>query len=119
MQRRAVRQIIGWRRKKMSTLREPPPAHSEALPMKADGRWKEETHLVEQSGQGEEFQEVLSHLGGYLGAPEACLELWGSFGGYWGHRGAMLGHRGAPHGALEGIVGSSWGYVGTKSKLKN
>ena len=99
----------------MSTLRESPPAHSEALPMKADGRWKEETHLVEQSGQGEEFQEVLSHLGGYLGAPEAFLELWGSFGGYWGHLGAMLGHRGAPS---WGSLGGSWGPLGVMLGLK-
>ena len=29
---------------KLFTLRESPPAHSEALPMGADGNWKEETH---------------------------------------------------------------------------
>ena len=39
------------------TLRESPPAHSEALPMRADGKWKEEAYIMKQSGQGEEGEE--------------------------------------------------------------
>ena len=57
------------------TLRESPPAHSEALPMRADGQWKEETHIVKQSGQGEEGEEGVEQswrlswsIGGLLGA---------------------------------------------------
>ena len=84
------------------TLRESPPAHSEPLPMRADGKWNEEGHIVKQSGQGEEGRRVLSHLGGYLGASEAFLELWGSFGGSWGPLGALLGHLGALLGLFVG-----------------
>ena len=44
-------------RVQLFTLRESPPAHSEALPMRADGKWKEEAHIVKLSGQEEEWEE--------------------------------------------------------------
>ena len=44
---------------------------------------------------------MLSHLGGYLGASEAFLELCGSLGGL----GVLLG-------LLWGILGASWGSLG-------
>ena len=43
-----------------------------------------------------------SHLGGYLGAPEAVLELWGTLGGL----NALLG-------LFWGILGPSWGSLGS------
>ena len=73
---------------------------------------------------------MLSHLGGYLGALEAFLEPWGSFGVSRGPLGALLGYLGAllglfggswrPLGAplrylwgpLGAFLGSSWGYLG-------
>ena len=39
------------------TLRESPPAHSEALPMRADGKREEETHRVELSEEEEEEED--------------------------------------------------------------
>ena len=49
--------VLNCRANILFTLRESPPAYSEALPMRADGKWKEETHIVKQSGQGEEGEE--------------------------------------------------------------
>ena len=51
---------------------------------------------------------MLRHLGGYLGASEAVLELWGSFGGSWGPLEAHLGHLGE----LLRLFGGSWGPLG-------
>ena len=91
------------------TLRESPPAHSEALPVRADGTWKEETHIAKQRGQGEGGRRALSHLGGYLGTSEAFLELWGSLGGSWGPLGALLGRIGAIFGVFLFFLGGMGG----------
>ena len=76
------------------TLREPPPAHSEALPMGADGTWQEETHIVNQSGQGEEggpLGALLEGLGVLLGLFWGVLgPSWGSLGGSGRSLGAIL-----------------------------
>ena len=63
-----------------------------------------------------------SHLGGYLGAPEAFLELWGTFGGlrallglFWGILGpswGSLGGLGVLLGLFWGVLGPSWGPLG-------
>ena len=54
----------------------------------------------------------MSHLGGYLGALEAFLELWGSLGGSRGPLGALFGHLGALLGLVGGVLGPSWGSLG-------
>ena len=66
------------------TLRESPPAHSGALPMSAGGKWKDETHMVKQGGQGEEGMEGVGpswrlswSIGGLLGAMGL---FWGVLG---------------------------------------
>ena len=71
------------------TLRGTPPAHSESLPMRADGKRQEGTHIVNQSGQEEEGGQgvgALSELFWRVLGPS-----WGSWGGYWGPLGALLG----------------------------
>ena len=84
------------------TLRVTPPAHSEALPRRADGTWQEETHIVNQSGQGEEggpLGALLEGLGVLLGL------LGGVLGPSWGPLGALLGASWEPWRA-------SWGHLG-------
>ena len=44
--------------------------------MRADGKWKEETHIVKQSGQGEERDEV---VGGYFVASLSSSPFSSSF----------------------------------------
>ena len=81
------------------TLRVTPPAHSEALPRRADGTWQEETHIVNQSGQGEE--------GGPLGALlEGLGVLLGILGGSWDPLGALLGLSWGPLGSPGGPLGA-------------
>ena len=83
---------------KFFTLRVTPPAHSEALPRIADGTWQEETHIVNQSGQGEEggplgaLLEGLGVLLGLLGGGLGTLlgPSWGSLGGLGGLLGNIL-----------------------------
>ena len=65
---------------------------------------------------------ALSHLGGYLGASEAFLELWGSlgglgvllglFGGILGPSWDSLGGLGVLLGLFWGVLGPSWGPLG-------
>ena len=87
---------------KFFTLRVTPPAHSETLPSRADGTWQKETHMVNQSGQGEEggplgaLLEGLGVLLGLLGGGLGTL-----LGPSWGSLGGLLG-------ALEGLLGQSW-----------
>ena len=50
------------------TLRVTPPAHSEALPVRADGKWQEGAHIVNQSKAGDLFWSVLgSSWGSWVG----------------------------------------------------
>ena len=115
------------------TLRVTPPAHSEALPRRADGTWQEETHIVNQSGQGEEggplgaLLEGLGVLLGLLGGGLGTLlgPSWGSLGGSWEPWRASWGHLGGyrskeggslrmapPWGPQNRLLGRSWSPLG-------
>jgi len=89
------------------TLRVTPPAHSESLPMRVDGKWQEGTHIVNQSGQGEE---------GGQGVGALSELFWRVLGPSWGSWGGVLGPSWGPLGALLGPSWepwrASWGHLG-------
>ena len=74
--------------------------------MRVDGKWQEGTHIVNQSGQGEEGGQgvgALSELFWRVLGPS-----WGSWGGLGALLGPSWGSLGGLLGALEGLLGLSW-----------
>ena len=76
--------------------------------MSADVKWKEETHIVKQSGQGEEGEEGVEPSWRLSWSTGGLLGAMGHFWGSQGPLGPLLGHLGA----LLGLFRGSWGPLG-------